>query len=103
MSLRCNRANKKDDAQKGFTQDSPWVVYMLLCADQTLYTGMTTNLTRRLAEHNGQSPKGAKYTASRRPVQLFYMEPAQDRSEAARREWKIKRMSKAQKLALARK
>ncbi len=78
-----------------------WVVYMLRCADGSLYTGITTDIARRLAEHNGDQPTpGARYTRSRRPVALAYSEPADSRSAAARREAAIKRLNRAQKLAL---
>lgn len=76
-----------------------WWVYLLRCADGTLYAGITTDLERRLAEHNGEGP-GARYTRSRRPVELVYAEPALNRAEAARREAAIKRLDRAQKLAL---
>lgn len=76
-----------------------WWVYLLRCADGTLYAGITTDLERRLAEHNGEGP-GARYTRSRRPVELVYAEPAASRAEAARREAAIKRLDRAQKLAL---
>lgn len=77
-----------------------WVVYMLRCADGTLYTGITTDVERRLAEHNGDGRLGARYTRSRRPVALAYMEPADSRAAAARRESAIKQLKRADKLAL---
>jgi putative endonuclease len=73
---------------------------MLRCADGSLYTGITTDLARRLAEHNGDSPAGARYTRSRRPVQLVYSEAASNRSDATQREAAIKRLDRARKLAL---
>lgn len=77
-----------------------WCVYLLQCADGTFYTGITTDLERRLAEHNG-SRRGARYTRVRRPVTLAYREPAADRAEAARREYAIRTLSRADKQALA--
>lgn len=77
-----------------------WVVYMLRCADGSLYTGITTDIVRRLAEHNGESELGARYTRSRRPVTLAYSEPADSRAAASRREAAIKRLDRARKLAL---
>ncbi|MFO7541361.1 MAG: GIY-YIG nuclease family protein [Thiobacillus sp.] len=77
-----------------------WFVYILQCADGTLYTGITTDMTRRLAEHNGEGMLGARYTRRRRPVVLAYLEPAGSRAEAARREAAIKRLDRARKLAL---
>lgn len=78
-----------------------WYVYIVSCRDGTLYTGITTDLTRRLTAHNW-GRDGARYTRSRRPVQLVFSEPAPCHSEAARREWEIKRMTVAQKMALIR-
>ena len=77
-----------------------WFVYMLRCADDTLYTGITTNIPRRLAEHDGEGRLGARYTRSRRPVTLVYSEPADNRAAASRREAAIKRLDRARKLAL---
>lgn len=78
----------------------PWFVYILRCADGTLYTGITTDLARRLAEHNAGMGQGARYTRSRLPVALAYSEAAQDRSAAAKREAALKRLSRKAKLAL---
>ncbi len=78
-----------------------WYVYLLRCADDTLYTGIATNLERRLAQHNGEIQGGPRYTQGRRPVELLWSASAADRSAATRREFAIKRLSKAQKLALA--
>ena len=75
-----------------------WVVYMLECADESLYTGITTNLERRLAEH--AAGKGAKYTRGRGPFRLVYSETCTDRAEATRRETAIKLMDKAKKRLL---
>ncbi|MBI3431626.1 MAG: GIY-YIG nuclease family protein [Hydrogenophilales bacterium] len=77
-----------------------WWVYMLRCADGSLYTGITTDVVRRVAEHNGDTGLGARYTRSRRPVELVYAEAAANRAEAARREAAIKRLDRARKLAL---
>ena len=73
---------------------------MLRCADGSLYTGITTDVIRRVAEHNGRGAIGARYTRSRRPVQLVHVEPAATRAEASRREAAIKRLDRARKLAL---
>lgn len=77
-----------------------WHVYLLRCADGTLYTGITTDVTRRVEEHNSGRARGARYTAGRRPVVLAYSEMAEGRSEAARREAAIKKLDLAAKLAL---
>ena len=73
-------------------------VYIVECADGTLYTGWTTDVEKRLQTHN--AGEGAKYTRSRRPVRLLYSEPCADKSAALKREAEIKRLSRADKLAL---
>jgi len=74
-----------------------WWVYFVECRDGTLYTGISTNLDRRLAQHNGDQAGGAKYTKSRRPVRLVYAEPCDDRSAASRREYQLRKLPKAGK------
>lgn len=76
-----------------------YFVYILKCSDDTLYTGITTDIKRRVDEHNN-SDKGAKYTKLRRPVALVYSEPSEDRSCASKREYAIKKLSRLQKLEL---
>jgi len=77
-----------------------YYVYMVKCADDTLYTGIATQLDRRIEEHNS-SEKGAKYTRVRRPVELVYSEEYPDRSSASKREYEIKKtMSRKEKLRL---
>lgn len=75
-----------------------YYVYLLRCADGSLYCGYTTDLTRRVQVHN--AGKGAKYTRSRRPVLLVYREAFSEKSAALRREYAIKRLSREEKLAL---
>ena len=75
-----------------------YYVYLLRCRDGTLYTSYTDNPERRLRVHN--AGKGAKYTRSRLPVELVYQEQCPDKSAALRREREIKRMRRAEKLAL---
>jgi len=77
-----------------------YFVYIISCADGTLYTGITNDLENRMAMHN--SGKGAKYTAGRTPVLLVYKEPCEDKSTALRREQEIKKMTKKRKLQLIR-
>ena len=72
-----------------------WYVYMVRCRDNSLYTGYTDDPERRLAVHN--AGKGAKYTKSRLPVQLVYREECPDKSTALKREYAIKRLTKAEK------
>lgn len=77
-----------------------WFVYILKCADGTLYTGITTNVEKRVAQHNGEKPGGAKYTAHKRPVEMCYVELAGTRSQATLRELEIKKLSRDRKLLL---
>lgn len=76
-----------------------YFVYIVQCADETLYTGITTDLERRVHEHN-HSTKGAKYTRTRRPVSLVYSETYPNRSEASKREFVIKKMKRGDKMGL---
>ena len=75
-----------------------WYVYILRCGDNTLYTGITDDVDRRLAAH--RAGKGAKYTRGRGPLELVYQEEQPDKSAALRRESQIKRLSRKDKLAL---
>ncbi len=74
-----------------------YFVYILSCQDGTLYTGITTNIERRVREHN-VGPIGAKYTSSRRPVVLLYSKQYADRSSASREEARIKKLDRLNKL-----
>lgn len=76
-----------------------WYVYIVECIDNTLYTGITTDIDRRISEHNN-SNKGAKYTRSRRPIRLVYLESCKDRSIASKREYSIKKLKRVEKLSL---
>jgi len=75
-----------------------WEVYLLRCADGSLYTGIARDTVARLADHN--AGRGAKYTRGRRPVTLVYTEPATDRAAALKREHAIKQLPRAAKHAL---
>jgi putative endonuclease len=77
-----------------------WSVYIVECADKTLYTGITTSPERRIAQHNNGS--GAKYTRPRRPVNLVYLELLETHSAALKREYAIKQLSASAKRALVR-
>ena len=79
-------------------QDSKHYTYMLRCADGTIYSGYTTDPCRRTAEHN--SGRGAKYTRSRRPVELVYQENFATKSEALKREAALKKLVHAEKILL---
>jgi len=78
---------------------SNWKVYIVECADGSYYTGITTDVGRRLLEHN-HGFKSAKYTRSRRPVKLVYEEESQNRSTASKREYQIKKMKRKDKAVL---
>ncbi|MEB8433152.1 GIY-YIG nuclease family protein [Cocleimonas sp. KMM 6892] len=82
-------------------QISEWFVYMLRCADNSLYTGVTTDVKRRLKEHN-EDKAGAKYTRAKRPVSLVYEETAESRSAACQREYQLKKLKKSDKESFVR-
>jgi putative endonuclease len=77
-----------------------YVVYIVQCIDDTMYTGIATDVAKRIQEHNSPEGKGAKYTRSRRPVRLLYTESCSSRSDAQSREYAIKQLSRTGKLAL---
>ena len=81
------------------SKPSDWVVYILECADHTLYTGITNNLDHRINEH--ENGTGAKYTRGRAPLKLIYSETHSTRSQASNRELEIKSFDRARKLKLA--
>ncbi len=75
-----------------------WQVYMILCTDNTLYTGITTNVTRRWTQH--AEMRGAKYFRGRKPERIVYLESGHSRSTASQREAAIKRMGRSEKEGL---
>ncbi len=79
-----------------------YYLYILKCADRTLYTGITVDLSRRIEEHN-DSKLGAKYTRARRPVKLVYSKKFRNRSSASKAESRIKDLSREEKLGLIKK
>lgn len=80
--------------------ETKWYLYILECGDGSLYTGVTTDIERRLKEHNTSPNKGAKYTRYRRPVKLVYTEIFNDKSTVCKRESTIKKLTRAQKIKL---
>jgi putative endonuclease len=80
-----------------------WVVYLVRCRDNTLYTGITNALERRIDQHNGLRVGGAKYTAARRPVTLVYWEACADRSAASKREYVLRKYPRQKKETLIQK
>lgn len=76
--------------------ENSWYVYILECSDETLYTGITTDLERRVEEHN-TSLLGAKYTRGRRPVKMVYFCSLSNKSEAQKEEYRIRNLSKSEK------
>ena len=78
------------------TTNAPWFVYFLRCNDNSLYAGITTNIERRLHQHN-HTKLGAKYTRAKRPVTLTYIEIAADKSTASKREYQLRKLTKIQK------
>jgi putative endonuclease len=77
-----------------------WHVYIIECADTTLYTGIARDLGQRIRQHNGEVAGGPRYTRGRRPVRLLWSDTAPDRGAASRREAAIKKLDRAAKLAL---
>ena len=82
----------------GISMDMKNYVYILLCCDNTLYTGWTNDLESRLSTHNAGN--GAKYTKMRLPVKMVYCETCNTKSDAMKREYEIKKLSRKKKLAL---
>lgn len=76
-----------------------WFVYIIRAADDTLYTGVTTDVARRLREHLGGG-RGSRYLRGRQPLEVVYTERQADRGSAQRREWEIKKLTREEKLAL---
>jgi len=83
---------------KNSRKEKPWFVYLLICSDRTIYTGITINIEERIKTHN--SGRGAKYTSKRTPVELAYCEPSASHSEALRREHQIKSWGRQKKMEL---
>ena len=81
--------------------EKPWQLYLLRCGDGTLYTGIALDAQKRLLVH--QRGKGAKYTRGRQPLELVYTEVCKDHSQALKREWQIKQLSRAEKEKLIKK
>ena len=86
--MRLIRVENKSEKQ--------WYLYVVSCSDNSLYTGVTTDITRRVKEHNGDT-KGAKYTRSRRPVNLVFWEEHESRSAAQSAEYSFKKLTKKKK------
>ena len=78
--------------------ESKWYLYILRCGDGTLYTGITTDVEKRLVQH--RTGKGAKYTRGRQPLELVYREECEDHSAALKREYEVKRLPREQKMML---
>ena len=85
---------------KSLPNSMSWHVYIVKCADNSLYTGVAKNIAQRVTEHNSCDKKAAKYTRARRPVVLVYSEYCTNRSAAQKREWQLKTLSRQQKLEL---
>ena len=89
---------KKEKAKRGRKKKDPWFVYILRCGDGTFYTGITNDLDRRLKTHN--DGKGARYTRTRRPVEILYRETLKSRTQAMVRECAVKALPRKSKEAL---
>ena len=80
--------------------DDSWFVYLVRCLDGSFYAGVTTDLKRRVRQHNGEILGGANYTRARRPVALAWYEECENRSVAQQREYSVRRLSKREKQRL---
>jgi len=78
------------------TTNNTWYVYLLRCKDNSLYAGITTDISRRLHQHN-HTKLGAKYTRAKRPVTLVFLETTLNKSTASKREYQLKKLTKTQK------
>lgn len=97
--LRYNGAdNKREDMVTALTSPYNWLVYIIQCTDQSLYTGITTDIQKRYRQHTAKL--GAKYFRGHNPQNLLYLELADNRSTASKREYAIKQLSRAQKITL---
>lgn len=83
---------------KAVPENKSWLVYMILCSDDSLYTGITTDIERRFDQHKNN--KGAKYFYGRKPEKIVFIEKGHNRSTASKREYELKRYSKLKKLAI---
>jgi putative endonuclease len=100
MSGTCCDTPAQDDGRGADPESgAEWTVYIIRCDDGSLYTGVTTDLERRLDEHRG-SQRGARYFNGRRPVRIEYREAGHTRSSACRREAAIRKLGRAGKLRL---
>jgi putative endonuclease len=80
------------------SKEEPWYVYIIECSDKTLYTGISNNVSKRVLKHN--SGKGAKYTRNKLPVALKWFKECNNKSEAAKEEYRIKKLTRGNKLEL---
>ena len=92
---------RQNKTTKNIVEEKRYFTYMVRCADDTLYTGWTTDLRRRMRAHNGKIKGGAKYTKSRRPVKLVGFDAFDIKQEAQSREYAVKQLSREKKLALS--
>ncbi|MDA7896572.1 GIY-YIG nuclease family protein [bacterium] len=81
-------------------RNSLWSVYLIRCGDDSLYCGISNNVTRRVTDHQSQGPKCAKYLRGRTPLRLVYERKIGTRAQASREEYRIKRLSRKLKEAL---
>ena len=100
MIINCLSLTLKKAEYMGAITMRDWTVYIVRCSDESLYTGITKCIERRIDEHNGRDLPGARYTRARQPVTLVYKEDLKTRSDAAKREYEIKRLSREEKEAL---
>lgn len=100
MSRKAKAAEAGPSSPASEQVDTSFWVYVVRCADATLYTGVARDVEKRLAEHNGAGTRGARYTAARRPVALVYQARFENRSRAQQEEARIKALSRQDKQIL---
>ena len=94
----CTNDEKKRINLKRYEDENNWNIYILECSDKSLYTGSTNNVSKRFEDHNSGS--GAKYTKARLPVKLLFQKKIGTKSEACKEEYRIKQLSRTEKLEL---
>lgn len=98
--MKTSETADADQPEATAPPDTTFWVYVVRCADDTLYTGVARNVEKRIAEHNGAGTRGARYTAARRPVSLVYQASFANRSLAQQEEARIKSLSRSDKQVL---
>ena len=100
QSEQRKQREQSENASLVTESSTQWWIYLVQCSDSSFYSGITTNLERRVRQHNGALAGGARYTRARQPVVLVWSESARNRSEASQLEARLKRLTRDQKRRL---